>query len=106
MLQAMRRVLLLAGSAAALVAAVSFLPAPESATAATAAATFIIPANDGYGVADCLATGGDCASGVANAWCLAQGYRAASAFGPASDITSSTGTSRPGPAAMAITCDN
>ncbi|MBS7739218.1 MAG: hypothetical protein KF735_16980 [Chelatococcus sp.] len=102
----MRRVLLLAGSAAAFVAAVSFLPQPKPANAATAAATFIIPANDGYGVADCLATGGDCATGVANAWCVAQGYRTASAFGPASDITSSTGTSRSTAAAMAITCDN
>lgn len=103
----MRRVLLLTGSAA-FVAALSFLPLPEPVEAATtaAASTFIIPASDGYGVAECLGAGGDCASTVANAWCVAQGYRVASAFGPASDITNSTVNTRPSPAAMAITCDN
>jgi hypothetical protein len=92
-------------------AAASFTVLPEgthSAPAVTADATFLVPANDGYGVGDCLATGGECAQVVANAWCKAQGFARATGFSPVSpeDITGSIQTvstqSRSQP--FAITC--
>lgn len=46
--------------------------------------TFLIPASEGYGVGDCLTSGeGACGQVVANAWCEAQGFAAASSFGTA-----------------------
>ena len=100
----MRRVIVLSGSVT-LLAAFAFISPSHKAQAA--ASTFVIPASDGYGVADCLATGGDCASGVANAWCVAQGYSRASDFHPAADVTSSTGLlHRRAPTAVVVTCDN
>jgi hypothetical protein len=67
--------------------------------------TFVIPASDGYGVADCLAHGSECGKVVANAWCEAQGYVLASSFGlvGAEDVTGAIGTEaaqRP----ISITC--
>ncbi|MFC7399795.1 hypothetical protein ACFQU1_21510 [Chelatococcus sp. GCM10030263] len=100
----MRRVSVLSCSAILLSA---FALVSPSLSAKAAESTFVIPASDGYGVADCLATGGDCANGVANAWCVAQGYRQASGFHPASDVTSSTGAlPRRARNAVVITCDN
>ncbi len=46
----------------------------EETKAADRAATFIVPANDGYGVGDCLASGTSCGRVVADAWCEAQGF--------------------------------
>ena len=55
-------------------------------------ATFLIPAADGYGVADCL-TGGnaECGRIVANAYCESQGFAKAASFGRAAaeDLTGS-----------------
>jgi hypothetical protein len=48
--------------------------------------SFIIAANDGYGVQDCLGEGGECGRVVADAWCEAHGHGAALAFGHASDV--------------------
>jgi hypothetical protein len=65
-------------------------------TAAAAAETgrsFVIPANDGYGLGECLATGAPCGRLVADAWCEAQGLGKAESFGPA-DATDVTGTVR------------
>lgn len=46
--------------------------------------TFLIPSNDGYGVADCLTSpGSECGKTVANAWCESQGYASAGSFGTA-----------------------
>ncbi len=50
-------------------------------------AIFMIDANDGYGVADCLTGGGACGQIVADAWCEAHGFRKAAAFGLADDLT-------------------
>ena len=47
--------------------------------------TFIIAAAEGYGVADCLAEGGECGRVVVDAWCEAHGHGAAISFGPAGD---------------------
>ncbi|MGI6247167.1 MAG: hypothetical protein ACOYJQ_15580 [Pseudochelatococcus sp.] len=62
--------------------------------------TFVLPANDGYGVADCLSVGGECAIQVANAWCAAQGYHHASEM----RTVSAGERSARGPA-VAVTCD-
>ena len=46
--------------------------------------TFLIPSSDGYGVGECLTSpGSECGQVVANAWCEAQGYAVANAFGVA-----------------------
>ena len=47
--------------------------------------SFLIAANDGYGVQDCLGEGGECGRVVADAWCEAHGHGAALAFGSAHD---------------------
>ncbi|MCJ2037445.1 hypothetical protein MKK70_06790 [Methylobacterium sp. E-041] len=44
--------------------------------------TFLIPSSDGYGVGECLTSpGSECGQVVANAWCEAQGYATANAYG-------------------------
>ena len=92
--------------------AVSFTVLPNSATRAAGtpeSATYLIPATEGYGVADCLATATECGKVIANAWCEAHGYARAASFGlaAAEDLTGSIAT--PAPAARAerplsITC--
>ncbi|AWN53747.1 hypothetical protein [Methylobacterium sp. 17Sr1-1] len=42
--------------------------------------TFLIPSSDGYGVAECLTTGGECGQVVADAWCESQGYAKSASF--------------------------
>lgn len=52
---------------------------------------FLVPGNDGYGIADCLAEGAGCGQAVADAYCEAQGFKAgAASFGLVEDITAST----------------
>ncbi len=82
----MRRTLAITGFVGILaVCSVSFVVLPNASTEAAPAgpATFLIPASDGYGVADCLAAGSECGKVVANAYCEAQGFGRASAFGVA-----------------------
>jgi hypothetical protein len=55
--------------------------------------TFVIPASDGYGVSECLMPGSACGQTLADAWCEAHGLSKSLAYGPAEDITASTGTS-------------
>ena len=72
-------------------------------------ATFLIPASDGYGVADCLTGENECGRIVANAWCEAHGYSRADTFGLAvEDVTGSTTTtvSNRSERPIAITCEN
>lgn len=101
----MRRKLAVVGLAAAIVAgALSFTAiSTETTQAATAgAATFIVPANDGYGIADCVASG--CGQVVADAWCEAQGFAASESFGPAEvEVTGSIAT---GTRPISVTCKN
>ena len=75
-------------------------------------ATFLIPAAEGYGVADCL-TGGnaECGRIVANAWCESQGFAKAAGFGRAAaeDLTGSVPGapgSPEGERPIRITCAN
>ena len=53
--------------------------------------TYLIPANDGYGVADCIASKKSCGKIVADAWCQNHGYKTALSYGVAdrSDFTGS-----------------
>ncbi len=76
--------------------AISILPVQANAGNADSP-TFLLPVNDGYGVADCLTQGGECAVQVANAWCVAQGYHHASDMRPANEGASA--------GRIAITCD-
>jgi hypothetical protein len=91
----MRRTLAVLGFAAVLAsAAFSFVVLPNGTSRAAGGApekTFIIPASEGYGVADCLTSGSECGKVVANAWCEAQGYAKAVTFGVAK-AEDSTGT--------------
>lgn len=70
--------------------------------------SFLIPANDGYGVADCLASGGGCGSIVADAWCEAHGLGKAAQYGPVdpTEVTASIGGAKVVPAARtySVTC--
>jgi len=109
----MRRALTVLGLTTMLAAAAAsfvVLPNGTSRAAATTAedGTFVISANDGYGLGDCLASGSECGKIVANAWCEAQGFRGAASFGlaQAEDVTgaievSYVETARP----IAITCE-
>jgi hypothetical protein len=51
--------------------------------------TFVIPADDGYGVKDCLGKDQGCAEVVASAWCEAHGLPGPLAYGRAEDIATS-----------------
>jgi len=90
----------------------SILPSSRTAAAASEQRTFLIPASDGYGVADCLAGKSECGKIVADAWCEAQGFAKADSFGVASreDFTGTLSKTNATPPASAqeqplvITC--
>jgi hypothetical protein len=48
---------------------------------------YVVAANDGYGLEDCLAAGSQCGQVVADAWCEAHGHGHALAFGPRNAMT-------------------
>ena len=101
-----------AASSAGLLLATSLLPLVAiffsgvgSARAAEPIA-FTIPAEDGYGIAECLSPGNACGAAIASSWCEAHGHSKAIAFG-AADVTASTaagGTGPIEPGAMMIRC--
>jgi hypothetical protein len=76
----------------------SFLVIPTGNLSASLdrSATFLIPASDGYGIANCLSSSAACGEIVATAWCEAHGYPRAQSFGPVAreDHTGSTGAFR------------
>jgi hypothetical protein len=49
--------------------------------------SFIVAANDGYGIQDCLGEGGECGRVVADAWCQANGHGAALTFGRTGNVS-------------------
>jgi hypothetical protein len=107
----MRRAVALVGLLGILGAGLSLamLPATNTVAAPKAERTYLIPAADGYGVADCIASRSECGQIVADAWCESQGHRAATSYGVAAreDVTGST--PRPANAAqteqpLTITC--
>lgn len=102
----MRRKLAVVGFAAALLGGAASVTAilTDQTQAATAGASFIVPANDGYGIADCVASGSTgCGQVVADAWCEAQGFARSASYGPADVETTgsiASGAGRP----IAVTC--
>jgi hypothetical protein len=104
----MRRKLTALGLAGALAAAglsLSVIGTGTTQAAGSSSATFIIPANDGYGVGDCVGTGSTCGQVLADAWCEAQGFARSESFGLA-DPTDVTGSITPAKAdrPISITC--
>ena len=100
----MRRTIAVLGFALAM--SVSAL-VPGATRAAAREATFLIPASDGYGVAECLVSQSECGQVIAHAWCEAQGFALARTYGVAApeDTTGSIEVSRtpepsPSPAAV------
>jgi hypothetical protein len=88
----------------------SVLPSTDTVAKASDQRTFLIPASDGYGVADCISSKSECGKIVANAWCEAKGFKLATSFGIASreDFTGSlakeTAASAPQEQPLVITC--
>jgi hypothetical protein len=70
---------------------------------------FIVPADDGYGMDDCLAEGGPCAKLIADSWCEVNGMKTSLHYvaAEASDVTASlakkTTTKAPAPVYI-VTC--
>ena len=92
-------------------AAASLTLLPNGTQASSSQATFMVPAADGYGVAECLISNDACGQVVANTWCEAQGYARAVTFRQIEpeDVTGSiqkaavtSGEHRP----ISITCSN
>lgn len=70
---------------------------------------FLIPAAEGYGVGDCLSSGGECGQVVADAWCESQGFASAGSFGIAAPEDYTGAIEAPAKAADApvrITCQD
>lgn len=75
----------------------------EAGHAASSNATFTVPANDGYGVGECVSSGSSCGKVVADAWCEAQGFARSSSFGVADvEVTGSVAAASDRP--ISITC--
>jgi len=89
----MRRAVALLGLVGVVAAGLSLsvLPTSDTVAAPKDQRTFLIPASDGYGVADCISTKSECGKIVANAWCESQGFTKALAYGVAAreDFTGS-----------------
>lgn len=106
-----RTVATLAFTAVLASAAASFtgLPGETRLPERSREAVFLVSQNDGYGVAECLASGGECGRIVANAWCETKGYVRATSFAPVApeDFTGSierVSTGRPAEQPIAVTC--
>lgn len=88
----------------------AIVPTTKTKAAPNDQRTFLIPAGDGYGVADCISSKAECGRIVANAWCESKGFARASAFGLASreDFTGSVSkaktASAPPEQPLVITC--
>ena len=61
-------------------AAASLTLLPNGTKASSSQATFMVPAADGYGVAECLISNQACGQVVATAWCEAHGYAKAVSY--------------------------
>jgi hypothetical protein len=77
----MRRAYAMLGLGTALsIAAASLMLLSDGTQASSNEATFMVPAADGYGVAECLISSQACGQVVADTWCEAQGYARAAFF--------------------------
>ncbi|WP_372421444.1 hypothetical protein [Salinarimonas chemoclinalis] len=79
----MRRVLALtAFMALGAALSVSFMLVPtEASRAAAETGDFVIPAAEGYGATNCLASGEACGAVIARSWCNAHGFAEVVRFG-------------------------
>lgn len=96
---------------AATVLAPLFVAPALSAGKSNASHSFILPSDDGYGLADCVSAGpgSSCGQVIADAWCKTQGHGAAVAFGrsDAMEFTGSIGNTKIAQAgALVVTCGN
>ena len=66
---------------------------PSAPARAAEPLVFSVPDEDGYGLADCFASGSGCGKSMADGWCAAHGYPEATSFG-AGDMTGSIGPAR------------
>jgi hypothetical protein len=87
----------------------SVLPSTDTIAKPTDQQTFLIPASDGYGVADCISSKSECGKIVANAWCEAKGFKTATSYGIAAREDFTGSLSKQVPAAsqeqpLVITC--
>ena len=48
---------------------------------------YVVPVDEGYGLAECLTSGGECARVVADAWCESHGHARSVSLGNVEDIT-------------------
>jgi hypothetical protein len=109
----MRRAVALLSLAGIVGAGLSFSTLAPSRVAAEvkAATTFLIPASEGYGVADCLLERGECGRIVATAFCESKGYDKATAFGAAEkelhtgSVSGTTQVASRADAPLSITCE-
>jgi len=77
----MRRAYAMLGlGTAVFLSAASLTLLPNGTQASSAERTFMVPAADGYGVAECLISNRACGQVVADSWCEAQGYVKAVSF--------------------------
>lgn len=81
----------------------SALPIATTQAVASVGPTFVVPSNDGYGIAECVASGSACGQVVADAWCEAQGFARSASFGMAEiSATASFGAAAARP--ISVTC--
>lgn len=99
-----------AALSAGAVALATVIPLAGCASPARAAepVAFTIPAEDGYGIGDCMTSQGSaCGQEIADAWCVGHGNTRAVAFG-AADVTAGIPQKAgppPQPGAVVIRCD-
>ncbi|MBS7541553.1 hypothetical protein [Ancylobacter oerskovii] len=65
----------------ALLAAAFSAAIPAFTLAETADKIFVVDMSDGYGVDNCVATGGACGQAIADAWCRVHDFQHAVSFG-------------------------
>jgi len=107
----MRRAFAMLGMGTAVFfAAASLTLLPNGTQASSSEATFMVPAADGYGVAECLIGNQACGQVVANAWCEAHGYTKAVSFRQISpeEVTGTIQKASFGPKdpPVSVTCSN
>jgi hypothetical protein len=91
------------------VAGITILALPTTSVRAAEPLAFTIPAEDGYGIAECMQAGSECGRSMAASWCEAHGHAHVAAYGMADDITGSTVPATPvavQPGAVVIRCND
>jgi hypothetical protein len=107
----MRRAFAMLGMGTAMFfAAASLTLLPNGSQASSTEASFMVPAADGYGVAECLISNQTCGQVVATSWCEAHGYAKAISYRQVApdEITGNVHKASlvPQEAPISITCTN